>query len=92
MRLRLAVPRLAYDRTRFALLTEGEAILGGDPLAQNAPRRKLNMPAYLIARRPVSCRAYLEFLNSILARGAPALLSSMRRVKHQADPLVDSGK
>ena len=55
LRLRLTVPSLVYDRTRYALLAQGEAILGGDPLAWDAlPRRRLEMPTYLIARRPVS--------------------------------------
>ena len=56
LRLRLTVPSLYTTEPAMHSGSRG-GDFGGDPLAWDAlPRRRLEMPTYLIARRPVSCR------------------------------------
>ncbi len=66
--VRVSVELLTADEIGpgFAYIPGGKAILGGD---QNAslprPRTEEFIPTFFIARFPVTCSEYLEFLNSI---------------------------
>jgi len=57
----------------FALVPAGPCVLGGDGTAHGAlDRRVVQVGAFAIARYPVTCDEYLEFLND-LADGDPDL-------------------
>jgi serine/threonine-protein kinase len=46
---------------------------GGDPLAgESLPRRRVWVDAFAIGRHPITCRAYLDFLNDLVAAGDEA--------------------
>ena len=50
----------------FVHIPAGPFIAGGDPESQNAgPRREVVLPDFFIARTPVTCGEYLEFLNDL---------------------------
>ncbi len=52
----------------FVQIPAGPFLAGGDVESQNAgPRREITLPDFFIARAPVTCGAYLEFLNSVAA-------------------------
>ncbi|MEE2789829.1 MAG: SUMF1/EgtB/PvdO family nonheme iron enzyme [Myxococcota bacterium] len=69
VRCQINIPSMGYDRARYAYLSSAEPTLGGDHLAWNSlARRRVAMKSVLFGRRPVSCRAYAEFLNHQLQR------------------------
>jgi eukaryotic-like serine/threonine-protein kinase len=52
----------------FIYVPEGPFIYGGDPHALNsAPRQELWLPDFFIAKHPVTCQEYLDFLSSLAA-------------------------
>jgi serine/threonine-protein kinase len=60
----------------------GPFLAGGDEQAQNAgPRRVVELPDFFIARAPVTCAEYVEFLNDIAAHDAAAARRHVPRTK-----------
>ena len=50
----------------FAFIPGGPALLGGDEAASGAgPVRRVNLPAFAIARQPVTVGAYARFLAAV---------------------------
>lgn len=61
------VPEAAIG-SDFVYVPGGPCILGGDPIAHGALERKVkSIPSFLIGRYPVTCGAYLDFLNALAA-------------------------
>ena len=55
------------DTTQYAYIQGGQFALGGDVLAYNsAPQRTVTTPPFALSRHMVSCREYLDFLNSLM--------------------------
>jgi eukaryotic-like serine/threonine-protein kinase len=69
----------------FVLIPEGPAIIGGDSIAHGGlERRVLELPEYAIARFPVTCDEYLEFLNDLAAKqGVETALHHVPRARAQ---------
>ncbi len=69
----------------FVLVPEGPAILGGDPIAHGGlDRRVVEVGEFAIARFPVTCDEYLEFINDLAATsGEKAALEHVPRARAQ---------
>jgi serine/threonine-protein kinase len=50
----------------FLYVPAGAAPLGGDPEAFEEELTEIEVPAFAIARHPVTCGEYLEFLNALI--------------------------
>jgi serine/threonine-protein kinase len=63
------MPRLYSDQEigeDFVHVPAGPFLYGGDPVALNSvPKQSLALPDFFIARFPVTCAEYLEFLNAL---------------------------
>ncbi len=64
LRIRLDVRGEEHAGERFCFIPGGHALLGGDPVAPGStPEREIDLPAFAIARHPVSVGAYSRFLG-----------------------------
>jgi formylglycine-generating enzyme required for sulfatase activity len=69
-------PREEVDLHRYALVTEGTTILGGDPLAWAClETRSVTLGPYLLSKMPVTCAEYRLFLNAMVDRQGIAAAS-----------------
>ncbi len=56
--------------TGFVYVAAGSFVAGGDPYASwSLPREEVAVQDFCIARLPVSCRQYLDFMNALAASG-----------------------
>ena len=63
LRLQLDLRGEEHAGERFCFVPGGHSLLGGDPLAPGSePEREQEIPAFAIARHPVSVGAYARFL------------------------------
>ena len=78
----------------FVHIVGGPAEIGGDPLAQLArPARTVEIDNLFISRRPVTARAYLEFLDFITrAEGLEAAQARAPRASPKGPPLWPVGR
>jgi eukaryotic-like serine/threonine-protein kinase len=68
--------------SELVLVPEGRAILGGDPVAHGAlERRVVFVGEFAIARYPVTCGEYLEFVNALARSDLEAARRRVPRVK-----------
>ncbi len=66
----------------FIYIPGGACVIGGDPVAHGSlDRRIIDVPDFAIARFPVTCQQYLEFLNAIAQDDHQAALRRAPRVK-----------
>ena len=64
LRVRLDLRGEEYAGERFCFIPGGHTLLGGDLAAPgSAPEREMDLPAFAIARHPVSVGAYSRFLG-----------------------------
>lgn len=89
----LALPPTGEIRSVERYVPAGWFLSGGDPEAQGAlPRRRVWVPAFAMASRPVTFADYLVFLNALLAAGDDAAARAhMPRLEPRSgdvDPLV----
>lgn len=68
----------------FVLVPEGRAILGGDSVAHGALERRVEeLAEYAIARFPVTCDEYLEFLDDVARTDLEAAKQHVPRARAQ---------
>ncbi|MEQ8274737.1 MAG: bifunctional serine/threonine-protein kinase/formylglycine-generating enzyme family protein [Deltaproteobacteria bacterium] len=68
----------------FVLVPEGRAILGGDSVAHGALERHVDeLAEYAIARFPVTCDEYLEFLDALAKEDLAAAKQHVPRARAQ---------
>jgi serine/threonine-protein kinase len=93
VRLRLRVFPDAAVGKGFVHVAGGPARVGGDPQAQLAtPPRTLEVPDFFIARRPVTCAEYQDFLRGIAQlEGVRAALLRAPRTAHGGALLWPTG-
>jgi serine/threonine protein kinase/formylglycine-generating enzyme required for sulfatase activity len=72
-------------------IPEGWAVFGGDPNARgSAPRQRLWLYGFFLARHPVTHREYLDFLNALVEQGRVEEAKDRvpsTRVPRQPDPV-----
>ena len=69
----------------MVLVPAGQFIRGSDEFDLEGPRRTEDLPAFLIDRYPVTCEAYLAFVD---ATGRDALGTPVQEphITHSGDP------
>ena len=75
----------------FVFVPGGPCTVGGDPAATwPLPREEVYVEDFCIARLPVSCRQYLDFLDDLVSQGRPdeAMLHVPRQFK-RGGPLFE---
>ncbi len=82
-RLRVPLPPDQAIGAGFAYVPPGEFIFGGDPACERAlPKQWLHLDGFVAGRTSVTCREYVEFLNSLAAVDpAEALRRAPRRAR-----------
>jgi serine/threonine protein kinase/formylglycine-generating enzyme required for sulfatase activity len=93
VRLRLRVFPDAAVGKGFVHVAGGPTRVGGDPQAQLAtPARTLEVADFFIARRPVSCAEYYEFLRAVADLDGPrAAAARAPRTAHGGPALWPAG-
>jgi serine/threonine protein kinase/formylglycine-generating enzyme required for sulfatase activity len=93
VRLRLRVFPDAAVGKGFVHVAGGPTRVGGDPQAQLAtPARTLEVADFFIARRPVSCAEYLEFLRAVADLDGPRIAAARApRTAHGGPGLWPTG-
>ncbi|MEM7677906.1 MAG: SUMF1/EgtB/PvdO family nonheme iron enzyme, partial [Myxococcota bacterium] len=78
------LPKDAQLGDDFILVPEGAAILGGDAVAHGAlERRVVDVPTFAMARFPVTCDEYLEFINDLSAEDVELARRHVPRARAQ---------
>ncbi|MFO0727703.1 MAG: bifunctional serine/threonine-protein kinase/formylglycine-generating enzyme family protein [Myxococcota bacterium] len=66
----------------FVYVPGGPCVIGGDPVAHGSVERRIvDVPDFAIARFPVTCADYMEFLNALAREDPAAALRRAPRVK-----------
>ncbi len=82
----------AVEGGAFVHVPAGGFLAGGDPESQNAgPRREVVLPDFFIAKTPVTCADYLDFLNDVAATDPAAALRHVPRTKPDGGALWEPG-
>ncbi|MCC7073990.1 MAG: SUMF1/EgtB/PvdO family nonheme iron enzyme [Deltaproteobacteria bacterium] len=88
-------PRLYPDEivgAGFVHIPAGPYLAGGDEIALNSePRTERLLPDYFIARYPVTCAQYCEFLNDLAAESPHLARQHVPRTKPEGGALWEQG-
>jgi serine/threonine-protein kinase len=92
VRLRIRIPSPGDVEPGFIFIPKGPCRVGGDPLAFNSPpARTVDVADFAMARFPVTCAAYLEFLNDTVAHDAEEAERHVPRVQPTAGFIWERG-
>ncbi len=90
--LTVTLPKTSSLVDGFVHIPAGPFIAGGDAESQNAgPRRDVELPDFFIARSPVTCSEYLDFLNAMAATDKGAAARHVPRTKPDGGALWEAG-